>query len=163
MYFLSDNIDSEVLNKYSVFSLKFHLCLVYFFSAVGKISTLLWYNGLANYYVLNNERFMLFELPEYLLTNSVFITLTTYSVIFWELTFPFFVLIKGTKKWMLLVALIFHFFVFNYMMLYNFQFLFMLILVVFLTDFELIRIYVFLKKKFYGIFRLGFRRRFLYK
>jgi len=146
---------SVILTKYSVLCIKIHLCLSYFFSAIAKINSNVWFNGLATYYTLNNERFMLFKIPDSILRNSYFVTLTTYLTILWELSFPYLAWFKKTRTIMILIALLFHIFVFNYMMLYDFQMLFIMTLGFFFTDSELIRGYI-KTKRYVKLFRLGF-------
>jgi hypothetical protein len=150
---------NSIISKYAVLCIKIHLCIIYFSSAIGKITSKLWINGLATYYIFNIERFKLFNLPHWLILNSYFITFTTYINIVWELSFSYLAWFKKTKTLVIITALLFHLFVFNYMMLYEFQLLFIMVLGFFYTDRELIKIFI--KFRNYGrLFRLGFSRKF---
>jgi len=124
---------STLLSNLAGYSLCFHFCLVYFISAIHKINADVWFNGVATYYVLGSERFQGTPWNIDLVKNGFFVTLSTYGTIFIELLFPFFVWIKKTRWIMLTLAISLHSGIAVFMMLYDFQILFILLLGFFLT------------------------------
>lgn len=139
---------SILLSNLGGYSLCFHFCLVYFISAVHKIHSDVWFNGVATFYVLASERFQGTSWNNLLIKNGVFVTLTTYGTIFIELFFPFLVWNKHLKFIFLALALSLHLGIAVFMMLYDFQILFIMILGLFITNKEWITISQQFKIKF---------------
>lgn len=127
---------SIFLSNIGGYSLCIHFCLVYFISAVHKINADVWFNGIATYYVLGSERFQGTPLNMILVKNGTFVTLTTYGTIFIELFFPFLVWNRHLKYYMILLAIMLHIGIGIFMMLYDFQILFIIILGFFISNNE---------------------------
>ncbi|CAL2108436.1 HTTM domain-containing protein [Tenacibaculum sp. 190524A02b] len=127
---------ANLLSNLAGYSLCIHFCLVYFISAIHKINAEVWFNGIATYYVLGSERFQGTPWNSLLVKNGVFVTLSTYGTILVELLFPFLVWNKKLKFIMLFLAMSLHFGIGIFMMLYDFQILFILILGFFITNNE---------------------------
>lgn len=127
---------SNFLSNLGGYSLCIHLCLVYFISAIHKIHADVWFNGIATYYVLASERFQGTQWNIPLVKNGFFVTLTTYGTLFIELFFPFLVWNKRFKFIMILMAISLHLGIGVFMMLYDFQILFIVILGFFITNEE---------------------------
>ncbi len=111
-----------------------HLCLIYFLSAIHKIHSDVWFNGIATYYVLGSERFQGTPWNQLLVQNGLFVTITTYGTILLELFFPILIWFKQTKRLFLLLMGSLHISIGLFMMLYDFQFLFIMSLGMFLNN-----------------------------
>ena len=127
---------SNILSNLGGYSLCIHFCLVYFISAIHKIHADEWFNGVATYYILASERFQGTPWNTTLVQNGVFVTLTTYGTIFIELFFPFLVWNKRLKFYFLFLAMSLHIGIAVFMMLYDFQILFIMILGFFISNEE---------------------------
>ena len=120
----------EIRNYFSnlsVLSLKIHLCIIYFISAIHKIHSDVWFNGVATYYTMNIERFNGTPYNLSLSKNSIFVTLSTYSTWFLELSYPFLVWFKASRKYIITLMIILHLSIAIFMMLYDFQILFIVV------------------------------------
>ncbi|MBT8243895.1 HTTM domain-containing protein [Winogradskyella sp.] len=127
---------SNLLSNLGGYSLCFHFCLIYFISAIHKIHADVWFNGIATYYILASERFQGTFLNTSLVQNGFFVTITTYGTIIIELFFPFLVWNKNLKFYMLFLAFSLHLGIAIFMMLYDFQILFIMILGFFISNEE---------------------------
>lgn len=124
---------SNLISNVAVFAILFHLCLLYFIAAMHKIHSDVWFNGVATYYILNIERF---NSPlNYLFSkNSFFIAFSTYFTILFETFFPVLVWFKQTKKIILLSGVAMHLGIYFFMMIYDFEILFIMIYGFFITN-----------------------------
>ena len=66
--------------------LQVHVCVVYFFSAIGKLQGVSWWSGQALWYVMANPEYHAFEV-EWLAHWPVLTALLTQMVLYWELFF----------------------------------------------------------------------------
>ena len=130
------------------YSIIIHLGLIYFTSAFHKINADLWFNGVATYYVLGGDRFMGTSWNVPLIKNGYFVTFSTYGTIILELLFPFLVWYKSLKYLLIVCMLSLHAGIAIFMMLYDFQILFILSLGFFLSNKEWISITEFMKLKY---------------
>ena len=134
------NLSSNLSNFFSnlgVLSIKIHLCLIYFISAIFKLNANVWFRGIATYYILNLNRFKGSEFNEYLSKNYIFVTLSTYVTLFWELTFPFLVWSKKLKIPILIIGFFIHIGIYYFMMIHDFEILFLFTYIIFFNDEEL--------------------------
>lgn len=130
---------SNLISNLGVYAIVFHLCLVYFISAMHKIHSDVWFNGVATYYILNIERFC--SPFNYLFCkNAFFIGFSTYFTILFETLFPFLIWFKSTRKIFLISGLMMHLGIYFFMMIYDFQILFMMIYGFFITNQEWVNI-----------------------
>ena len=127
---------ANLLSNLGGYSLCFHFCLVYFISAIHKINADVWFNGVATYYILASERFQGTPWNVNLVQNGFFVTITTYGTIIIELFFPFLIWNKKLKFYLLALAFSLHFGIAVFMMLYDFQILFIVLLGFFITNEE---------------------------
>ena len=127
---------SNLLSNLGGYSICFHLCLVYFISSIHKIHADVWFNGVATYYILISERFNGTPLNAQLVKSGLFVTVTTYGTILIELAFPFLIWNKQIKFLLIILALCLHLGIAIFMMLYDFQILFIVILGFFITNRE---------------------------
>lgn len=123
----------------AIFSILFHLCMVYFFSAVGKTNTSEWYKGVALYYTLVSERFNGTRWNEWLATNGYFVTLGTYFTLLFEFLFPFLVWQRRWRTPFVIAGIGLHLGIYFLMMIHDFEILFIAIYGLLYTDKELIQ------------------------
>jgi hypothetical protein len=135
------------LTNISSFCMTLHLCLVYFISAIHKIHSDVWFNGIATYYTLMHERFSATKWNSTLAKNGVFVTISTYYTMFWELTFPFLVFITRFRNYYILGGIILHLGIYIFMMIHDFQILYIMIYGLFYTDADFIRLKIWCNEK----------------
>jgi hypothetical protein len=129
------------LSNLAGLSICLHLCLIYFISAIHKIHADVWFNGVATYYTFNIERFNGTFLNNSLSKNALFVSLTTYATWFIELLYPFLIWFKQTQKIMITLAIILHIGIAIFMMLYDFQFIFILVQGFFISNTNWVKLY----------------------
>jgi hypothetical protein len=105
-------------------SICMHLCWAYFLSAFHKTHADVWFNGIATYYTLSLERFKGTPFNDTLARNGIFVTLSTYFTILTEMFFPVLVWFKQTRLLVILAATFLHMGIFVFMMIYDFQLIF---------------------------------------
>lgn len=143
-----------IVSNLGGFSVCLHICLIYFLSAIHKIHSDVWFNGIATYYVLGSERFQGTTYNQQLVQNGLFVTFTTYGTILLELLFSILIWFKQTKMYFLLSMAVLHTFIGVFMMLYDFQFLFIMSLGMFLNNSECVSIWSKIKESLLRIHNL---------
>lgn len=146
-----NNLTSTLLSNLSSLSICIHFCLIYFVSAMHKINANVWFHGVANYYIFSLERFQGTSLNLTLAKNSFFVTISTYFTLLIELFYPILVWFKPTKNIMILSAVLLHMGIFIFMMLYDFQVIFITIQLLFLDEGFLIKHYEKIKIFYYRL------------
>jgi hypothetical protein len=114
------------LSNLAGLSICIHLCLIYFISAINKIHSDVWFNGVATYYTMNIDRFRGTEFNRLLSQNSLFVTITTYGTWLLELCYPFLVWFRQTKIVVIILMIFLHLGIGIFMMLYDFQLAFIM-------------------------------------
>jgi hypothetical protein len=117
-------------------SICIHICWAYFLSAFHKIHADVWFNGIATYYTLSLERFKGTQFNEVISKNGIFVTLSTYFTILTEMFFPVLVWFKQTRLMVIASATFLHLGIFIFMMIYDFQLIFIAIYGFFFSDEE---------------------------
>lgn len=128
------------------FCICLHLCLIYFISAIHKIHSDVWFNGVATYYTLSLERFRGTRWNLQLVKNGIFVTLSTYGTILIELLYPFLIWFSKTKNIMIILAIILHLSIYIFMMIYDFQIVFIFVQGFFISNVNWIQFYNKLKQ-----------------
>lgn len=118
----------------AVASIVLHLALVYFVSGLHKAHSEAWFEGVATYYTLSLERFKGTPWNDTLAGNGIFVTLSTYLTLIWELSFIFAVWYRKTRPYFLAVGVMLHLGIYVTMMIHDFQFLFITTYVLFFSD-----------------------------
>ncbi len=118
---------SNFLSNLSGLSICIHLCLIYFISAIHKIHSDVWFNGVATYYTLNIERFNGTAFNKPLSNNIFFVTLSTYGTWLIELLYPILVWSKNSRPIVIVAAILLHISIAVFMMLYDFQLIFIVV------------------------------------
>lgn len=115
-------------------SICMHLCLIYFISAIHKIHADVWFNGVATYYTFNIERFNGTAFNTSLANSAIFVVLTTYGTWLLELLYPILIWNKMLKKYLVPSAILLHLGIGIFMMLYDFQLIFIFVQGFFFTN-----------------------------
>lgn len=129
---------SNFVTNLAVYSIMIHLCFAYFFSAIGKTNANAWYNGIAVYYTFSSERFMGTSLNQVLAQNGYFVTIATYFTLLFEIGFPFLIWFKKMRLPLVISGISLHLGIYIFMMIHDFQFVFMMIYPLFFTNQELL-------------------------
>lgn len=108
-------------------SICIHLCLIYFISAIHKIHADVWFNGVATYYTFNIERFNGTPYNSTISKNIFFTGVSTYGTWLIELFYPVLVWMENTKYLVITLAIFLHIGISIFMMLYDFQLLFVVV------------------------------------
>lgn len=129
----NETLFTNMISNLGVYAILLHLCLIYFMSAIHKIHSDVWFNGVATYYILNLDRFC--SPINYLFCkNAFFIAFSTYSTILFEIFFPVLVWFKKTKNYVLISGILMHLGIYFFMMIYDFEILFIMIYGFFITS-----------------------------
>lgn len=135
-YTNNNNFDNLISNI-GIVCIKIHLCLIYFISAIFKLNATVWFKGIATYYVLNLDRFKGSSLNEVISKNYIFVTISTYTTLLWELSFPYLIWVKQLKIPILLLGIIIHLGIYYFMMIHDFEILFLFTYILFFNDSEI--------------------------
>lgn len=127
---------NNLITNLAAFSIILHLCLAYFVSGIFKLHSDVWFNGVASYYTLSLERFQGTPFNNQLAQSGYFVTLTTYGTLFLELYFPVLIWIKKIRYPLLIAGILLHLSIFSLMMIYDFQFVFIMVYCLFLSNKE---------------------------
>ncbi|CAA7386118.1 hypothetical protein [Chryseobacterium fistulae] len=138
---------SNVFSNLSVLSICIHLCMIYFLSGLHKTNATVWFHGVATYYTFQLERFSGTSLNSVLAQNSYFVVFSTYFTLILELYYPVLVWFKKTRTVVVLCMISLHAGIAIFMMLYDFQFIFILVQGFFYKDIFWLPKYRSLKKK----------------
>lgn len=122
------------LSNTAAFSICLHLCLAYFLSAWHKIHADVWFNGVATYYTLSLERFRGTSWNLLLVKNGIFVTISTYFTMLVEIYYPVLIWFKKTKKVISICAIFLHIGIYIFMMIYDFQIIFIMVQGFFFTN-----------------------------
>ncbi|HET8839333.1 MAG TPA: hypothetical protein VFM82_10115 [Flavobacteriaceae bacterium] len=139
---------SNFISNLAGYSICIHLCVAYFMSAIFKIHSDDWFHGVGMYYSVVAERFNGTSLNFLLVQSGLFVTVATYATIAIELAYPFLIWFKKTRHLMIVLAIMLHFGIAMFTMLYAFQFLFIFLQGFFITNNEWKRIFGILKNTF---------------
>lgn len=84
-----------------------HMCIIYFFSGLGKLQGELWWNGEATWYSIATLEYQSLDMT-WLVKFPWLVNLLTTTTVFWELTYPALVWPRLTRPWVLLLAVLVH-------------------------------------------------------
>ena len=124
----------NLLSNLSALSVMIQLCLIYFASGLAKLNTNLWWHGEATYYALSIERFMGTRYNKLLIQNKWFDIFTGYSVLVFEILFPFLIWIKKLRKLLLVSGFLFHAVIYVFLMIFGMEVVFVLVYGLFLPN-----------------------------
>lgn len=127
---------SNTFSNLAGHSIQLHLCLAYFLSAIHKVHSDVWFNGVATYYTLSLERFRGTDFNLWLAKNGVFVTFSTYFTMLFELFFPIGIWNKSFRKILIVCGILVHSGIFVFMMIYDFQIIFLMTYGFFISELE---------------------------
>lgn len=117
---------ANLVSNLAAFSIMLNLCLCYFMAFVHKLEDLVWLNGSAIRFALNDERFGAFAFNRWLGDRHYLIMLLSYSVLLFEATFPFLVWIPRWRKTMVVLGVLLHAGIFLFLMIYGMSIIFII-------------------------------------
>lgn len=140
---------STFLTNIAGLSIKFHLCWAYFISAIHKIHADVWFKGVATYYIFQIERFKGTPYNEMLVKNGYFVAFSTYFTLLVELLYPTLVWFKETKKYIVVAMISLHLGIYVFMMIYDFQIIFIMLQGFFFSNYQWITFINKIKRRVY--------------
>jgi hypothetical protein len=128
----------NLLSNLAAWSIMLQFCLIYIVSALHKTHADVWFNGVAVYYTFQLERFKGTPFNDAIAKNALFTTFATYFTIFFEMYFPVLVFNRKLKPYLVLSGIILHLGIYIFMMIYDFQWVFIITYVAYFTDEEIL-------------------------
>jgi hypothetical protein len=113
-----------------------HLCLVYAVSGLHKAHAEVWFNGTAVHYTLLLERFKGTSWNELIANNALLVAAMTYCTLFWELAFSLLIWHKLGRYLAIAIGLGMHVGIYVFMMIHDFETLFIALYAFAFTDLE---------------------------
>jgi hypothetical protein len=129
---------SNLMSNLAAYSIMLQLCVAYLSSGIAKLHYPVWLNGEALYYTLSMERFVGTPLNHIIAHNAVLVKTGSYATLAFELLFPFLIWVKWCRKPLLIAGVIFHLFIYIFLMIYGFQIVFVLTYGLFLSNEEVL-------------------------
>jgi HTTM domain len=87
--------------------IQLHMCVIYFFSGLGKLQGPTWWFGEAIWYSVANREYQTMDMT-WLINHPWLVNLMTHVTVFWELTYCALVWPRLTRPWVLALAVILH-------------------------------------------------------
>jgi hypothetical protein len=84
-----------------------HMCIIYFFSGLGKLQGDSWWDGTAAWYSLATLEYQTLDMT-WIVNHWWLVNLMTHVTVLWELTYPALVWPSLTRPWVLLTAVFVH-------------------------------------------------------
>lgn len=103
--------ENRMMTNAAWLMLKLHLCCIYFINGYGKIVKKIWLNGDAMYATWNLEYFSNPHLVPNWFLNPAVCFLTAWSVMIFELSFPFLIWYRTPRKYLIPIGILFHLFI----------------------------------------------------
>ena len=121
-----ESANKNFLSNLAVYSILIQLCVIYIVSGLHKVHSDAWFNGSATYYILNTVPYCS-PIANNFKDSPLFVVLSTYYTLFFELFFWILIWLKPTKKLMIFSGVGLHLSIYLLMMLYDFQILFIFV------------------------------------
>jgi hypothetical protein len=87
--------------------IQLHMCVIYFFAAIGKLQGVSWWEGRALWLALANYEYQSWDMT-WLAQWPAVLELATHLTVFWELSYPALVWPRWSRPLMLAVAVPIH-------------------------------------------------------
>lgn len=100
--------NARFVRRLAALGLMLQVCIIYFVTGIEKAAVDLWQDGIANYYILQLHEFEATKWNVLLAKNPVFVKVTTYLTLVFEIFFPLAILFKKPKYAWLAMGLAFH-------------------------------------------------------
>jgi hypothetical protein len=84
-----------------------HMCIIYFFSGMGKLQGDSWWDGVAVWYSLATLEYQTLDMT-WIVAHWWLVNLMTHVTVLWELTYPALVWPRLTRPWVLMMAVVVH-------------------------------------------------------
>jgi len=114
------------IQNFSILFLQVQLMLLYFVSALSKLGYSAWLDGSALQQILQIEHFSALSFKANNMFSSFFVILLSYTVLAFQLLFPFLVWWKKGKRYFLLFGILMHLYIAFFMGLPDFAFVMLL-------------------------------------
>jgi len=101
----------NALNRGGLLAIQLQVCFVYFMSALYKLFGESWLDGSALWQSMMSNEYTLPILQETFPENNWILSVLTYVLIGFQLLFPILIWLKPTRKGMILIGMIIHFFI----------------------------------------------------
>lgn len=88
--------------------IQLHMCIIYLFSALGKLQGESWWNGQAVWYSSANLEYQYLIDMTWLANWPLLVAFLTHATVYWELTYSALVWPRITRPWVLLMAVLVH-------------------------------------------------------
>lgn len=102
--------DPKVMANVAIRLIQLHLCVIYFYSGLGKLEGITWWTGEAIWLSVANLEYQSLDMT-WLGHFPWLINLLAFSTLFWELLYAFLIWPRFTRPWMLAIALGVHGFI----------------------------------------------------
>ena len=127
----------NLVSNLAAYSILFNLCIVYFMAGLYKLQDPYWQKGTAVHYFLNDDRYSILAADKHVAAPAVLIYIINYGTILFELSFPFLVLFRRTRKAVLLLGLTMHFCIYLFLMIYGMSVIFIIQYGIFFSNQEI--------------------------
>ena len=124
----------NLVSNLAALSIMVQLCVAYFSAGISKLTDPAWLHGEATYYVMSIERFMGTPFNKYIVQHKWADYFFNYATILFELVFPILIWRKMFRKPLLAAGILFHAFIYIFLMIYGFEVLFVLTYGLFLPN-----------------------------
>lgn len=133
---IKNNYYLDTLHKLAILGIMIQVCYIYLFAGLHKLQGEVWQDGTALYYILNSSDFAAYSLDTLFVQFPFLVYLLTWCTIAFQLTFPFLVWCKKTRKIVLYLGILLHLGILVLMRIDNFSFIMLACYTVFFTDKE---------------------------
>lgn len=124
----------NLISNLAALSIMLHLCVVYFSAGIAKLIDPVWLHGEATYYAMTMERFTGTPFNKYIVQHKWVDYFFNYATILFELGFPILIWKKMFRKPLLVAGILFHAFIYIFLMIYGFEVVFILTYGLFLPN-----------------------------
>jgi hypothetical protein len=98
----------RIMTNAALMAMKIQLCVLYFFSALYKLTGKLWINGEAFYYSVNIDEYSLPVISDYLNYFVIVLYAANYLSLLYQVLFPFMIWNEKWKNKILITGILFH-------------------------------------------------------
>jgi hypothetical protein len=99
----------KVVHNFAVLAIIIQICLTYFLSALAKLNDEAWMSGTAIESILQVNHYYLYS--DLFIFPSFLTQILTYSILFYQLFFPFILFLKKIKKPFLILGIVMHLYI----------------------------------------------------
>lgn len=100
-------VSPSVAANVAIRLIQLHMCIIYFFSGLGKLQGETWWSGVAVWYAVATYEYQSLDLT-WLVNHWWLVNLMTHVTVLWELLYCALVWPRLTRPWVLLIAVVVH-------------------------------------------------------